>query len=48
MSTSYFQSIGRIRFEGPETDNPLAYRFYDENRLVAGKTMREHFKFAVA
>lgn len=48
MNTSYFQSIGPIRFEGPETDNPLAYRYYDENRLVAGKTMRDHFKFAVA
>ncbi len=48
MNTSYFQSIGQIRFEGPETDNPLAYRYYDENRLVAGKTMRDHFKFAVA
>lgn len=44
----YFKGIGRIRYEGPETDNPLAYRFYDENRVVAGKTMREHFKFAVA
>ncbi|TNE69263.1 MAG: xylose isomerase [Bacteroidetes bacterium] len=44
----YFKGIGRIPFEGPETDNPLAYRFYDENRVVAGRTMREHFKFAVA
>ncbi len=46
--TEYFPGIGRIRYEGPDTDNPLAYRFYDENRVVAGKTMREHFKFAVA
>jgi xylose isomerase len=46
--TEYFKGIDRIRYEGPETDNPLAYRFYDENRVVAGKTMREHFKFAVA
>lgn len=44
----YFPGIARIRYEGPDTDNPLAYRFYDENRVVAGKTMREHFKFAVA
>lgn len=44
----YFPGIGRIRYEGPDTDNPLAYRYYDENRVVAGKTMREHFKFAVA
>jgi len=48
MNTSYFHKIGPIRYEGPGTDNPLAYRFYDENRLVAGKSMRDHFKFAVA
>ena len=46
--TEYFKGIGKIKYEGPQSDNPLAYRFYDENRVVAGKTMREHFKFAVA
>ncbi len=44
----YFQGINSNRYEGPESDNPLAYRYYDENRIVAGKTMQEHFKFAVA
>ncbi|MCC6723265.1 MAG: xylose isomerase [Saprospiraceae bacterium] len=44
----YFKGIGRIQFEGPESDNPLAFRFYDENREVQGKTMKEHFRFAVA
>lgn len=44
---TYFPEIGKIEFEGPESDNPLAYRFYDENRLVAGKSMKDHFKFAV-
>ncbi|MBC3538824.1 xylose isomerase [Rufibacter sediminis] len=44
----YFQGIGQIKFEGPESDNPLAYRWYDENRVVAGKTLKEHFKFSVA
>jgi len=44
----YFQGINNIRYEGPESDNPLAYRYYDETRIVAGKTMQEHFKFAVA
>lgn len=48
MSTTYFPSIGKIKFEGRESDNPLAFRFYDENRVVAGKTMKEHFKFAIA
>ncbi len=44
----YFPGIGKIRYEGPDTDNLLAFRFYDENRVVRGKTMREHFKFAMA
>ncbi|WP_181307669.1 xylose isomerase [Rufibacter sp. XAAS-G3-1] len=44
----YFKGIGQIKFEGLESDNPLAYRWYDENRVVAGKTLKEHFKFSVA
>lgn len=44
----YFKGISRIPFEGRESDNPLAFRWYDEGRMVGGKTMREHFKFAVA
>ena len=42
----YFKGVGQIKFEGPETDNPFAYRCYDENKVVAGKTMKEHFRFA--
>ncbi|MDH5379515.1 MAG: xylose isomerase [Cyclobacteriaceae bacterium] len=44
----YFKGIGRIAFEGPESDNPLAFRYYDAKRVVSGKTMEEHFRFAVA
>lgn len=44
----YFPGIGKIAYEGRESDNPLAFKFYDENRRVGGKTMKEHFKFAVA
>ncbi|NLP57511.1 xylose isomerase [Lutibacter sp. B1] len=44
----YFKGIDKIKYEGKESDNPLAFKFYDENRVVAGKTMKEHFKFAVA
>lgn len=44
----FFKGIGKIAYEGPETDNPLAFRWYDENRVVAGKTMKEHLRFAVA
>lgn len=47
-TTEYFKGIGRIAFEGRETDNPLAFRWYDENRVVAGKTMKEWLRFACA
>jgi xylose isomerase len=46
--TEYFKGIDKIKFEGLESDNPLAYRWYDENRMVAGKTLKEHLRFAVA
>ena len=44
----YFPGIGKIQFEGAGSDNPLAFKYYDENRVVAGKTMKEHFRFATA
>lgn len=44
----YFKGIGQIKFEGPESDNPLAFRYYDEKKVVAGKSMKDHFKFACA
>ena len=43
----YFPGIARIQYEGPETDNPLAFKTYDPSRLVGGKTMEEHLRFAV-
>ncbi|MDQ3278565.1 MAG: xylose isomerase [Bacteroidota bacterium] len=45
---SFFKNIPQIKYEGLESDNPMAYRWYDENKVVAGKTMKEHFKFACA
>ncbi len=47
-SREYFQGIGIIAYEGPKTNNPLAFRWYQEDKIVAGKTMKEHFRFAVA
>ncbi|MGD1944973.1 MAG: xylose isomerase [Croceivirga sp.] len=44
----YFKGIGAISYEGKDSDNPLAYKYYDADKVVAGKTMREHFKFAMA
>ncbi|OMQ07882.1 xylose isomerase [[Flexibacter] sp. ATCC 35103] len=44
----YYKGIGEIKFEGRESDNPLAFKYYNPDQVVAGKTMREHFRFAVA
>jgi len=44
----YYKGIGQIKFEGRESDNPLAFKYYNPDQVVAGKTMREHFKFAIA
>jgi xylose isomerase len=43
----YFKDIGQIKYEGAQSDNPLAYKWYDENRQVAGKTLKDHLRFAV-
>ena len=37
----YFPGVGKIAYEGPESDNPLAFRWYDEKRVVAGKTLKD-------
>ncbi len=44
----YFPEIGKIKFEGSESYNPLAFRYYDADRLVLGKPMKEWLKFAMA
>ncbi|AIM61890.1 xylose isomerase [Cellulophaga lytica] len=44
----YFKGIGDIKFEGKESTNPLAFKYYNADQVVAGKTMKEHFKFAIA
>jgi xylose isomerase len=45
--SEYFQGIDPIRFEGPDSTNPLAFRYYDKDRLVLGKTMEQQLRFAV-
>jgi len=47
-STEYFKEIGDIKFEGKESKNPLAYKYYRPDEMVLGKKMSEHLKFAVA
>ena len=47
MQQEYFKNIGKIKFEGKESDNPLAYKYYDPDRKIMGKPLRDHFKFAM-
>ena len=44
----FFKGIDKIKYEGTASHNPLAFRWYNENQVVAGKTMKEHFRFACA
>lgn len=46
-NTEFFPGIGKIQYEGPGSDNPLAFKAYDENRLVGGKSLCDHLRFAV-
>ena len=48
MARQYFPEIGKIPFEGPESKNPMAFHYYDAERVVAGKTMKEWMRFAMA
>ena len=44
----YFPGIQKIKFEGKDSDNPLSFKYYDAEKLVNGKPMREHLRFATA
>ena len=44
----YFKGIGQIKFEGKDSDNPLAFKYYDAKKKVGKKTMEDHFRFATA
>ena len=44
----FFPGMGKITFEGNESKNPLAFHYYNENMQIAGKSMKDHFRFAVA
>lgn len=47
-NNEFFKNIPEIKFEGTESDNPFAFRWYDENKVVGNKTLKEHLKFACA
>ncbi|MBS2098446.1 xylose isomerase [Carboxylicivirga linearis] len=49
MATNeYFSGIGKIAYEGRDSKNPLAFKWYNPEQVIAGKTMKEHMRFAVA
>ena len=49
MSKTYFSTVEKIKFEGKESSNPFAFKYYDENQIVmGGKSMKEYFRFAIA
>ena len=48
MAKQYFPEIGKIQYEGKESKNPLAFRYYNPEQVVAGKKMKDWFRFAMA
>ena len=48
MASEFFKGIDKIKFEGRESSNPLAFKWYDENRIIAGKSMKEYLRFAIS
>ena len=47
MTASFFAGIDNVAYEGPESKNPLAFRYYDPKKVVMGKTLEDHLRFAV-
>ncbi len=48
MPDTIFSQFPTVKYDGPESDHPLAYRFYDADRVVLGKPLKEHLRFSVA
>ena len=44
----FFKGISEIKYEGSKSNNPLSFKYYNPDKIIAGKTMKDHFKFAVA
>ena len=45
---AYFKNIETIKYEGPKSDNPLAFKYYNPDEIIDGKTMKEHLRFSIA
>ena len=44
--SQFFESVEKIKYEGPNSENPLAFRHYNEDEIILGKSMKEHLRFA--
>ncbi|MDO6354733.1 xylose isomerase [Caloramator sp. CAR-1] len=44
----FFKGINKIKYEGPKSDNPLAFKFYNPDEVIGGKTMKEHLRFSMS
>ena len=44
----YFEGLDKIKYEGPDSTNPLAFKYYDAEKVVAGKKMKDHMRFAMS
>lgn len=46
--SEFFKNVGKIQYEGPKSDNPLAFKYYNPDEKIGGKTMKDHLRFAIA
>lgn len=47
-SVNYFGSVNKVVFEGKASTNPLAFKYYNPQEVIGGKTMKEHLRFSIA
>ena len=48
IAVAIFENIPKIKYEGAQSGNPLAFKYYDADEVISGKKMREHLKFAMS
>ncbi len=44
----YFKNVPKIKYEGADSDNPFAFKYYDAEKIVAGRKMKDHLRFAMS
>ena len=48
MMSEFFANVSKVKYEGPSSTNPFAFKYYDAEKVIAGKTMKEHLRFALS